>query len=57
MSLFWILLIVAIYLLGAAFTWQKMKDSKNSWFEKAYYSVLWPLTLLLYGIYVLHNKM
>lgn len=57
MSLFWILLLVAIYLLGVGITWQKSKGWKNPWYEKAEFIVLWPLTLILYGIYVLHNKM
>ena len=57
MSLFWILLIVAIYLIGVWVAWQKIKWWKNPWYEKADFILLWPLTLILYGIYLLHNKL
>ena len=29
----------------------------NPWYEKLNFCLIWPLTLLLYGIHYLHNKL
>ena len=56
MSLFYVLLLVAIYLIGGMIAWQKIKNWKNPLFEKVYFSILWPFTLLFYGIHKLNNR-
>ena len=56
MSLFLILTLIAVYLLGVAVAWQKIKGWKNPWYEKAEFIVLWPITLILYGIYTINKK-
>ena len=56
MNWFWILIIIVVYLLGGFITWQKVKSWKHPWYEKADFVIIWPLTLLLYGIHYLHNK-
>ena len=55
MSWIWIVVIILIYLLGGVIAWNKMKSWSQPWYEKAWFAVIWPLMLILYGIHCLHN--
>ena len=46
-----------VYMLIAIFSWPLVKDWNSATIVKAVASVLWPLTLILYGIYWIHKKL
>lgn len=56
MSTFAIILII-VYVVGIIVAARVMKGWKNPWYEKLDFCLIWPLTLLLYGIHYLHNKL
>jgi len=46
-----------VYLLVAILSWPLVKEWNNDVFVKIVASLLWPLTLILYGIYWIHKKL
>lgn len=45
-----------LYVVGVFICWCLIKDWDNNKLERAAFSAIWPLTLALYGIYLLHKK-
>ena len=51
------IILLLVYLLGAILAWPRVKGWNNDVFVKIVASLLWPLTLILYGIYWIHKKL
>ncbi len=52
---FWIIL--AVWLTGALIAAKKVREFPHAWYEKAVFIIAWPLVLLMYIIYLIHNKL
>lgn len=56
----WIV-VIAVWLIGMVVSYlevlKKWGDEDASQFEKLWYSFVWPLVGILYGIHWLHNKL
>jgi hypothetical protein len=52
----WYVILVVLWVIGALVSY-KMFISKwdNTIVEKVYFSIIWPIVLILYGIYRLHK--
>lgn len=50
-------LILIVYIIGIPVAYKKMESWDHNKFEKACFSIIWPLVLILYGIHYLHNNM
>lgn len=52
----WYVILVVLWVIGALVSY-KMFISKwdNTIGEKVYFSIIWPIVLILYGIYRLHK--
>jgi len=48
-------ILLAVYVVGIFVAYRMMKEWKSSKFEKVFFSVIWPLVAILYGIHFLHN--
>lgn len=48
--------ILIIYVIGIFVAYKKMENWKHSKYEKVFFSFIWPLVLILYGIHWLHNN-
>ena len=51
------LILLLVYVAGIIVAWPLVSDWNNSIPVKLAASVLWPLTLVLYGIYWLHKQL
>ena len=51
-----IVFIAAVYIIGIAVAFAKMKEWKQPKWQKAVFAVFWPLLAVLYVIHLLHNK-
>ena len=56
----WIV-VIAVWLIGMVVSYlevfKKWDDEDANQFEKLWYSFVWPLVGIFYGIYWLHNKL
>lgn len=52
--IYWILVIWAI---GMIIAWFLVRKESNDFMVKFAEVIMWPLTLVLYGIYLLHKKL
>lgn len=50
-------IIIALYVVGIFVAYEKIKDWNVNGFEKIAFSIIWPLILILYGIYCINNKL
>ena len=50
------IILIVLYVLGAVFAYNKMKNWSHTTIEKIGFAAIWPLVGILYGIYYLHNK-
>ena len=50
------IILIALYVLGAVFAYNKMKNWSHTTIEKIGFAAIWPLVGILYGIHYLHNK-
>ena len=57
--MFWLIVCLVVWIIGIPFAYKlwigKWADHTN--FEKLYFSVIWPLVLILAGIHALHNRL
>jgi hypothetical protein len=51
------IILIIVYVVGFFVTARVTKGWKHPWYEKLNFCIIWPLTLLLYGIHYLHNKL
>ncbi len=53
-----LIIILAIWIIGipVAYFWKIQKWEGKSLGEKIYFSAIWPLTAILYGIHYIHNN-
>lgn len=49
-------IILAVYIIGILVAYNKIRKWDKTGFEKVFFSIIWPLVLILYGIHWLHNK-
>ena len=49
-------IILALYIIGVFVAYNKINEWDNNEFEKVFFSIIWPLVLILYGIHWIHNK-
>lgn len=57
--MFWLIVCLVVWIVGIPFAYKlwigKWEDHTD--FEKMYFSVIWPLVLILAGIHALHNRL
>lgn len=53
------IIICILWLIGIFISYNKFisKWEKNTKFEKIYFSIIWPITGLLYGFHYAHNNL
>ena len=56
--MFWLIVCLVVWIIGIPIAYKlwigKWEDHTN--FEKLYFSVIWPLVLILAGIHAVHNR-
>ena len=56
--MFWLIVCLVVWIVGIPFAYKlwigKWEDHTD--FDKLYFSVIWPLVLILAGIHALHNR-
>ena len=57
--MFWLIVCLVVWIIGIPIAYKlwisKWEDHTD--FDKLYFSVIWPLVLILAGIHALHNKL
>ena len=57
--MFWLIVCLVVWIIGIPIAYKlwisKWEDHTN--FDKLYFSVIWPLVLILAGIHAVHNKL
>lgn len=57
--MFWLIVCLVVWIVGIpiAYKFWMGKWEDHTDFDKLYFSVIWPLVLILAGIHALHNKL
>lgn len=49
--------IIAAWIIGIPFAYNKSLEKDFTWYERFAFSATWPLTAFLYAIHWIHNKL
>lgn len=57
--MFWLIVFLVVWIVGIPFAYKLWigKWTDHTKFDKLYFSVIWPLVLILAGIHALHNRL